>query len=101
MIDARYSERGEDYASWEAGESTYQVDFWTHLTDRLPDTQPEKVGYKKDAYLLSGAAEVDQVMAWVRDNAEGRIAVVYAVIPDTGYGRGLFRLSGSDPTRPG
>jgi hypothetical protein len=49
MIDARYLERGEDYASWEASESTYQVDFWTHLTDRLPDTQPEKVGYKKDA----------------------------------------------------
>lgn len=49
MIDARYLERGEDYASWEAGESTYQVDFWTHLTDRLPDTPPEKVGYKKDA----------------------------------------------------
>lgn len=97
MLSATYMNRGEDYGVRGLVPTIYQVDFWTHLTDRLPDTPPEKVGYKKDAYLLAGAADIDEVMAWVSHQAQGRLAVVYAVLDDD-RGRRLFHLSGTDPT---
>ena len=60
---------------------------------------PEKVGSKKDARLLTDVVDAGEVRAWADINALGRIAVVYAVIPDTAHGRGLFLLGGSDATR--
>jgi len=100
MIAAKYLERDEAFSSWELSSPAYQVDFWTHLPLESPDTPPEQVGYKQDAYLLIGAADVAEVLAWADDNANGRIAVVYAVIPEQGHGRGLVHLTGNDPTRP-
>jgi hypothetical protein len=99
VITARHLDRGEAYARWGLSSPSYQVDLWTHLADQLPDTPPEKVGYKQDAYLLTGAADVTEVMAWADENANGRIVVIYAVVPDYGNGRGLIHLIGSDPTR--
>ena len=99
MLTARYLEHGEDSATWGVTPA-YQVEFWTHLASNLPDTAPEKVGYKKDAYLLTDATDVREVTAWADEHAEGRIVVIYAVIRDRGdgHGRGLFHLSGLDPT---
>jgi hypothetical protein len=88
---------GDDFASWGLT-PVYQVDFWRHQAHKLPDTPPEKVGYEKEAYELTGAADIDEVTSWAREHADGRIVVVHAVLPDSGRGRGLIHLSGADPT---
>jgi hypothetical protein len=99
VITAKYLGRDEAYSTWGVPSPAYQVDFWTHLSDRSADMPAEKVGHKQDAYLLTGAADIREVMAWAEENANGRIVVVYAVIPDQARGRGLVHLSGTDPTR--
>ncbi len=65
---------------WEWDEPTYRVYFWTPgLTDE---------------YEVSGA-DVDEVLQWAADNAEGRNYVVYARIVGA-EGPGLIRLLGKD-----
>jgi hypothetical protein len=97
VIAAKYVDRDETYASWGVTTTAYQVDFGTHLAHKSPDTPPEQVGYKQDAYLLTGAADVGEVMAWASNHADGRIVVVYAVAPTPGTGEVCFT---SVPIRP-
>ncbi len=98
-MKTKYLERGEADATWSVGTPEYQVDFWTHLTDRLPDTPPELVGYKQDSYLVTDAKDVGEVIAWAEREAQGRIVVIYALLVDRDGRRGLVHLSGDDPTR--
>jgi len=65
---------------WEVHHPAYRVYFW----------QPGLT----DEWKLEGA-DVDEVLRWAADNADGRQYVVYACISDT-EGPGLIRLLGSD-----
>lgn len=65
---------------WEQDEPTYRVHFWT------PGRSSE--------WEVSGA-DVDEVLRWAADHAEGRSYVVYARIIGA-EGPGLIRLLGTD-----
>lgn len=94
--------RGEDFASWGLL-PTYQVEFWRHLVPANPEHDPATYGYKKHAWLVTGAESVDEVSTWAAGNADGRMVVIHLVLPEEyrpGRGRGLVHLSGLDPTNP-
>jgi hypothetical protein len=64
---------------WEVDHPAYRVYFW------LPGIT--------DEWELEGA-DVDEVLRWAADNADGRQYVVYTFVSDT-EGPGLIRLLGS------
>jgi hypothetical protein len=102
-LSARELQRGEDYASWGLGVAVYQVEFWLHLIPPHPEHPLEKYGYRKYAWLVTDAESFDEVSAWAGENADGRMVVIYLVIPEAlrpEHGRGLVHLSGLDPTNP-
>jgi hypothetical protein len=65
---------------WEWDDPRYRVYFW------VPGRSSE--------WELTGA-DVDEVLRWAAEHAEGRNYVVYARIEDT-EGPGLIRLLGTD-----
>lgn len=81
MVEARQLDLDESSAMWQVAPGTYQVEFWKHLAYLAPETPPEKVGYAKEAWLLTNAADVWEAGAWADDHAEGRIVLIYAVLP--------------------
>lgn len=66
---------------WENDHPTYRVYFW----------QPGI----SDEWELAGA-DVDEVLRWAAEHADGRNYVVYASILDSTDGPGLVRLLGAD-----
>ena len=102
-LNARELQRGEDYASWGLSPAVYQVEFWRHDVPPHPEHSPEKYGYKKYAWLVTDAPSFDEVSDWACENADGRMVMIYLVIPEwlrPRDGRGLVHLSGLDPTNP-
>jgi hypothetical protein len=81
---------------WQIDEPSYRVDFW-HQFPPPPGGRAEMMGYKQDAYRVSGVDSVTQVLSWAEENALGRLFVVYAELLSEG-GPGVVRLHGVDPT---
>ncbi|MBM7168423.1 hypothetical protein JQK87_08345 [Streptomyces sp. G44] len=69
--------------SWEQDHATYRVHFWDR-SDR-----------SADEYEISGAAGVEEVLAWAEEHAaeHGCAYTVHVVTTDNGR-RGLIRLAG-------
>ena len=38
---------------WQISDPRYRVDFWRHLTDKLPDTPPEKLYQRVGMQVIS------------------------------------------------
>lgn len=75
--------------SWELAQPVYRVYFWG-----LPGPD---VAQACDERRITDAGDVEEVMEWAHQHAEGRIFVVYAEASD-GAARGLLRLYGEDPS---
>ena len=75
---------------WERDSPTYRVYFWERTgTSDLS-------GWRSDEWELS-AADVDEVLSWADEHADGRLVNVWLVHNDA-HGLGLIRLMGRDPT---
>lgn len=79
-------------------EPEYRVDFWRR-PDSLAEVAAEKIGYKQDSYGLKEVRDVDEVVAWADENAQGRLYVVWVKYSCQGD-RGIIRIRGEDPTNP-
>jgi hypothetical protein len=84
--------RGVDPRStcWEINHPAYRVNFWAG--------GPES-GWASDEREIEDA-DVDEVLSWARNNAEGRRFVLYARVggQHPGDEPGLVRLLGTDPS---
>lgn len=78
---------------WEVDHPAYRVYFFVQ-----PDPGPPS-GWASDEWEITGA-DVDEVLTWARENADGRRFIVYVRV-DHGDGLGLVRLLGSDPNAVG
>jgi hypothetical protein len=79
------------HASEEINSPAYRVDFWgpTGATDG------DEGATISDECLLTGAADVREVLSWADSLAQGREVVVYAVYPGFEPGHTLIRLTGN------
>jgi hypothetical protein len=79
------------HASEEISSPAYRVDFWgpTGATDG------DEGAIISEKYLLTGAADVREVLSWAGSLAPGREVVVYAVHPVFKPGHTLIRLTGN------
>jgi hypothetical protein len=71
---------------WERDESAYRVYFW----------DPDR-GWASDEYRLTHA-DVVEVLAWARENAQGRRVTLWVEAMHDGE-LGLIRLEGWEPVR--
>lgn len=77
-------------ARWEVTDPAYRVYFW------LVPPAPHMSVCRE--YRLTGAPDVNHVLAWGSSHAQtGEVAVVYVEHRDPEGGLGLIRLSGEDP----
>jgi hypothetical protein len=77
---------------WEDPHPAYRVYFWRQLRSQDP-----RSGWESDEWEI-GDADVDEVLSWARNNAQGRRFVIYvSIVNDLAHGPGLVRLLGSDP----
>lgn len=75
---------------------TYRVNFWQR--------RPGRVAFSLEAFVVSGASDVNQVKEWIRTHAAGRSYELFVEVgggapgdfqtPRTGA---LIRLEGEDP----
>ena len=78
---------------WEVDHPAYRVYFWHYEQPRDPHG-----GWVSDEWQIEDA-DVDEVLNWARDNADGRRFVVYARVVCGQLGEpGLIRLLGTDPS---
>ena len=89
MLEARSV--NPDDQRWEFDDPTYRVFFWSRLQGTGPDA-----AWHSDEWEITGA-DIDTVFAWVRDNADGRRASLWAVTRPGGEVTHI-RLAGTDPT---
>ncbi len=74
---------------WQVDRPTYRVALWSVNGDALVVWWHELHG-----------PDVDEVLAWTAEHAQGRTSVVYVVHSDRD-GLGLFRVAGTDPSASG
>lgn len=84
-LDARLVDPRDSH--WELWNPTYRVVLWTRSGNAWASREFE-----------IDAAEVDDVLDWIRQQGDTETFTLYAVV-DQGKDRGLVRLAGSDPTR--
>jgi hypothetical protein len=78
---------------WEAVATAYRVYFWSKMSDPEP---PELPLWRCEARRLAGAADVAEVLAWAKEDADARRFTVYAEVD--GPPEGLVQVFGVDPT---
>ncbi len=74
----------------------YGVIFWTKGAVQSGVV----VAPDSEEWLLTAAADIDEVLAWARTRAEGRDFEILALSPGA-IGYSAIRLFGSDPTEVG
>jgi hypothetical protein len=74
--------------------STYQVEFWTKLSDPEPPLAPL---WQVEAIRLVDVQSIREVLAWADERAEGREVTIYVEV-NRGSDAGRVRLVGVDPT---
>ena len=72
---------------WEQDSPVYRVYFWRSGAG---------ANWSSDESRITGASDVEAVLSWASDQADGRVVVVYAETTDRGQ-LGLLRLLGEDP----
>src|SRR5258707_11193564 len=78
---------------------TYHVDFWSQPLIP-PGRDPSTVGYQRDSYKVTEAADVHEVLAWSEDQSGERTFVVWVATggADSSILR-VFRDSSPNPPR--
>jgi hypothetical protein len=86
--------------SWEVDRPYYRVYFWRRGT--APPGHPEdRVGAIAEEFELSACVDVNEAIGWATANVgDDRTYTLYALVSRQGE-KGLIRLFGVDPTKPG
>lgn len=98
-MNVQYLQFEDVYARHGYYQPVYRIDFWRQH-DPPPGEGTEKMGYKQDAYRLTGAKNVHEVRAWAQENADGRSFVIWIELGPADD-RTIARVEGVDPTNPG
>ncbi|TGN62971.1 hypothetical protein EXE59_02665 [Nocardioides eburneiflavus] len=81
---------------WEVDRPVYRVHFW-HQPPAPPGVVHEHAMWHCDEYRVSDAVDVDEVLAWARDEAQPDRTFVLYVEQRDDRRCGLVRLLGVDP----
>jgi hypothetical protein len=76
---------------------TYHVDFWRQ-PPIPPGRDPSTVGYQRDSYKVTEAADAHEVLAWAEEQKGERTFVIW--LATAGPDPSKLRAYGDDPTNP-
>ena len=86
--------------TWAEDDPIYRVYFWSRPPGP-PEIPIDRIMWRSEEYEISGAPDVDAVLAWARATVgPERLFTMYLVVK-RGEDVGLLRLRGVDPTQHG
>jgi hypothetical protein len=85
---------------WEVEQPIYRVYYW-HQPPAPPGIRQSDVMYHCEEHRISGASDVNEVLAWARSTARPEQTFVLYVEHMQDGSAGLIRLAGVDPTELG